>query len=118
MDVYQATLRRLHEIEVQARRIRAVRDPHERSVAIRSLKAEKKRLTATLALQPAKLVVLSAPDRPPVSGGLPAGFVCLRRAYLALPPAVPRLAVSTQGEVEEFNASLTALPHEHERASD
>jgi hypothetical protein len=48
MDVYQATLRRLHEIEVQARRIRAVRDPHERSIAIRSLKAEKKRLIAKL----------------------------------------------------------------------
>jgi hypothetical protein len=48
VDVNQATIRRLHEIETQSRRALAVRDPHERKIALESIKAEKNRLTARL----------------------------------------------------------------------
>ena len=48
MDAYQATLRRLRQIEAQSRRALAAPDPHERTVAIKSINAEKERLALRL----------------------------------------------------------------------
>ena len=48
VDAYQATIRKLREIEAEYHRVKTVRDPYERSVAFKSLRKAAERVARRL----------------------------------------------------------------------